>query len=117
VRILVTGADGMLARVLVPELRARQHEVMPLDRPTLEVTNREAVLDHIVGATPQVLVQCPAGTSVNNQNGLLHTQDRWHVCSWNTSRVRHTAYFMRPTAAFRQAGLSSHNRSFVNVLC
>jgi dTDP-4-dehydrorhamnose reductase len=68
-KILVTGAGGMLARALVPELRAWQHEVMPLDRPTLEVTNREAVLDHIVEATPQVLVQCPDGTSMNNHIG------------------------------------------------
>src|SRR4029079_11767650 len=45
VKVLVTGAGGMLAAAVIPVLEADNHEVVPLRREDADVTQRGA-LDH-----------------------------------------------------------------------
>lgn len=61
----MTGAGGMLARALVPELRARGHEVTALDRAGLEVTDAAAVRRVVRELRPAIAVQCAAYTAVD----------------------------------------------------
>lgn len=64
-RVLVTGAGGMLARALVAELRRREHEVVPLDRSRLDVTDDQAVEARLQAESPEVVMQCAAYTAVD----------------------------------------------------
>ena len=64
-KVLVTGAGGMLARALVPELRSRGHEVSALDRAALDVTDERAVAERVLEERPGVVVQCAAYTAVD----------------------------------------------------
>ncbi|HEV2131236.1 MAG TPA: dTDP-4-dehydrorhamnose reductase [Longimicrobiaceae bacterium] len=64
-RVLVTGAGGMLARALLAELRRRDHEVVALDRAALDVTDEGAVEARIQAESPEVVVQCAAFTAVD----------------------------------------------------
>jgi dTDP-4-dehydrorhamnose reductase len=66
VKILVTGAAGMLAHDLVPVLLERGHEVVPLDRAALDVTDAAAVEERLVAERPDYVVQCAAYTAVDD---------------------------------------------------
>lgn len=65
-RVLVTGAGGMLAQALVPELRRRGHEVHAPARAELDITREDAVGDAFASARPEVVVQCAAYTAVDD---------------------------------------------------
>jgi dTDP-4-dehydrorhamnose reductase len=64
-RILVTGAGGMLAHDLVPALRGRGHDVLAVSRRQLDVTDRVAVASFVRASRPDVAVQCAAFTAVD----------------------------------------------------
>jgi dTDP-4-dehydrorhamnose reductase len=64
-RVLVTGAGGMLGHDLVPMLRNRGHDVIALVRAELDVTDRAAVIARITLDRPDVVVQCAAFTAVD----------------------------------------------------
>ena len=65
-RVLVTGARGMLARALIPELERRGHEVIGLGRDALDVTDADAVERAVREWVPDVVVQCAAYTRVDD---------------------------------------------------
>jgi dTDP-4-dehydrorhamnose reductase len=65
VKVLVTGAGGMLARALAPALERRGHEVAALPRAALDVTRGQEVRDRILKERPAVVVQCAAYTAVD----------------------------------------------------
>jgi dTDP-4-dehydrorhamnose reductase len=65
-RIAVTGGDGMLALALVPELRARGHEVRPYTRAELDVTDASAAVAALGSFQPEVVIQCAAFTAVDD---------------------------------------------------
>lgn len=62
---VVTGAAGMLAQALVPMLRSRGHQVTPLTRADLDVTDADQVERVLDGLCPHVVVQCAAFTAVD----------------------------------------------------
>jgi dTDP-4-dehydrorhamnose reductase len=66
VRILVTGAGGMLARALLSEFRVRGHDVLPFARADLDVTDAEAVRAAVRRSRPDAVVQCAAYTRVDD---------------------------------------------------
>jgi dTDP-4-dehydrorhamnose reductase len=66
VRVLVTGAGGMLARAVVREAAARGHDVVSLRRADLDVTDADAVRTTVLGGRPDVVVQCAAYTRVDD---------------------------------------------------
>lgn len=65
-RILVTGAGGMLGQDLVPALRERGHEVLPLARADLDVTDLAAVRAAVQTLRPHVVANCAAWTRVDD---------------------------------------------------
>jgi dTDP-4-dehydrorhamnose reductase len=62
-RVLVTGAGGMVGREVVEVLQP--HEVIALDHAALDVGDRDAVLGAIGGAHPDAIVHCAAMTAVD----------------------------------------------------
>ena len=64
-KILVTGADGMLGRDLVEVSLAAGHEVRGLARIDLDVTDPERVRDRLEIDRPDVVVNCAAWTDVD----------------------------------------------------
>src|SRR4051794_13864215 len=64
-RILVTGAGGMLGHDVVRAAEYVNHEVMGLPRAELDATDRDAVRRAVVGAAPDAVVNCAAWTDVD----------------------------------------------------
>ena len=65
-KILVTGAGGMLARAIVAEAAVRGHAVTALARTDLDVTDAAAVLRTMDDARPDAVIQCAAFTRVDD---------------------------------------------------
>jgi dTDP-4-dehydrorhamnose reductase len=65
VKILITGAGGMLAHACTERARSRGHDVMPYDRAALDVTDAHAVHTTILQAQPDAVLQCAAYTRVD----------------------------------------------------
>ena len=70
-RVLVTGAGGMLGTDLCADLRARGHEVIATDVreqegiTPLDITDTHAVLKAVRAAKPDAIVHCAAWTDVD----------------------------------------------------
>lgn len=62
-RVLVTGAGGMLAHDLVPALRAAGHVVTPMDRGDLDITDPSECVAGVEGH--DLVVNCAAWTAVD----------------------------------------------------
>jgi len=63
-KILVTGAGGMLAADLIP-LFEKDYHVIGLTRKELDITNKEAVWNILKDTTPDVVINCAAYTNVD----------------------------------------------------
>lgn len=64
-KIVVTGARGMLGQDLVPILREYGHEVVALGRAELDVTDGAAIRRMLEREVPQLVVQSAAYTNVD----------------------------------------------------
>jgi dTDP-4-dehydrorhamnose reductase len=64
-RVLVTGAGGMLASDVIPTLAAHGHDVVGRSRAELDITNRAAIAEEFEGRRPEVVVNCAAFTRVD----------------------------------------------------
>jgi len=64
-KILVTGAGGLLGSALVAEARGRGHDVVALDRVRLDVTDADAVGSAVAGAAAGAVINCAAYTAVD----------------------------------------------------
>ncbi len=64
-KLLVTGAGGMLGQALVPCLRARGHEVKALPKEELDVTNFQQVQQVLASEKPELILHCGAYTKVD----------------------------------------------------
>ena len=71
-RIAVTGAAGMLGRDVLRAAAAVNHEVVPLSRRELDVTDADAVARRIAAAAPDAVVNCAAYTDVDGAQGELN---------------------------------------------
>lgn len=65
-RLVVTGADGMLGHRVVDEARARGHDVTATDLPDLDLTDEVAVRRVLFGAN---VIHCAAYTDVDGAEG------------------------------------------------
>jgi dTDP-4-dehydrorhamnose reductase len=70
-RIVVTGAAGMLARDVRRVAEAMNHEVVALTRRDLDVTDAGAVARRIPSTKPDAVVNCAAYTDVDSAEGDL----------------------------------------------
>ncbi len=64
-RLLITGAAGMLGRDVCAAARAAGHDVVPLTRAELDVTDAAAVDAAIAEGRPDAVVNCAAWTDVD----------------------------------------------------
>jgi len=64
VRLLVTGAGGMLGHRVVAAARERGHEVTASDLPDLDLLDAPAVARFVAGLEPDAVVNCAAYTAV-----------------------------------------------------
>jgi dTDP-4-dehydrorhamnose reductase len=64
-RVLVTGAGGQLGREVADLCRAAGDEVLACDHATLDVADRDAVLQAVVAAAPDTVVHAGAWTNVD----------------------------------------------------
>jgi len=64
-RVLVTGAAGMLGRDVVAAAEAAGHEVVALARRELDITDWTAVRAAVRGARPGAAINCAAWTDVD----------------------------------------------------
>ena len=64
-RLVVTGAAGMLGQDVVAAARRAGHEVFPLGRAELDVTDAGAVREAIGQAAPAAVINCAAWTDVD----------------------------------------------------
>ena len=64
-RILITGAGGMLGRALDAHCRAAGDEVAAFDRATLDITRAGEVAAAFASARPRAVVNCAAWTDVD----------------------------------------------------
>src|SRR5688500_17874897 len=64
-RLLVTGAAGMLGRDVVAAAGDAGHEVAALARADLDITNANAVSSAVRGARPDAVINCAAWTDVD----------------------------------------------------
>ena len=71
-RVLVTGAAGMLARDLVPCLQMRGHDVLAPPEKDLDVTRLDAIKRWTSSASPEVIVNCAAYTKVDQAESEEH---------------------------------------------
>lgn len=109
-KVLVTGAAGMLAHSLVPLLRARGHDVVALDRAALDVADRAAVHERISAERPDAVVQCAAYTAVDRAE-----EEEAEATRVNAAAARHVASacdlvgatFVYPSTDYVFAGTAS----------
>lgn len=64
-KILITGAGGMLGKALSSCLEAREHQVRGLPKEALDVTNFHQVIDVISGEVPDLVIHAAAYTKVD----------------------------------------------------
>ncbi|CAN5794974.1 dTDP-4-dehydrorhamnose reductase [soil metagenome] len=64
-RVLVTGADGQVGRELVAVLDAAGHEIVATDQHSLDVSDRDQVLQAVATIRPATIVHTAAWTAVD----------------------------------------------------
>lgn len=64
-RLLVTGAAGMLGQRVVADARALGHDVTGIDLPDLDLTDAEATATRIAALAPGAIINCAAYTNVD----------------------------------------------------
>jgi len=69
VRLLITGANGMLGHRVVAEARARGHEATGTDIDDLDLTDAAAVEARVAELAPEAIVHCAAYTDVDGAEG------------------------------------------------
>lgn len=64
-KILITGANGMLARALIKHCLIAGDEVFAFTRKELDITDAEAIQKAVAAAKPDALINCAAYTDVD----------------------------------------------------
>ncbi len=64
-KVLITGAKGMLGQDVAADARARGHEVIAWDREELDITALDRVRQSLAEVGPRVIINCAAYTNVD----------------------------------------------------
>lgn len=78
-KILVTGAKGMLGQDLCPILEDNGYETIETDVDSLDITDFDACLEFIKREAPDFVIHCAAYTNVDKAEGDLITAKRINV--------------------------------------
>ena len=74
-KILVTGANGMLAKE-VKEKFAKENEVIATDVSELDITNEKKVMEYVENTKPEYIINCAAYTAVDKAEENYDLADR-----------------------------------------
>lgn len=74
-KILVTGANGMLAKE-VKEKFAKENEVIATDVSELDITDEKAVFDFVDNLKPDYIINCAAFTAVDKAEECYELADK-----------------------------------------
>ena len=87
-KILVTGANGMLGQDLCPILQDEGFEVIETDIDTLDITNIKNVEDVLNSKKPDYVIHCAAYTNVDKAEEDIETAHKINVTgSENLSKI------------------------------
>src|ERR1044072_8871972 len=64
-KVLITGAGGMVGRALAEHCRTRGDEVAAFERAALDITDEASVREAFAGARPEAVINCAAWTDVD----------------------------------------------------
>lgn len=64
-KILLTGANGQLAKELRRQLILQEHEIIPLDKAMLDITSFDDVNNTLTYHHPDIVINCAAYTNVD----------------------------------------------------
>jgi dTDP-4-dehydrorhamnose reductase len=64
-KVLITGAGGMVGRALAEHCRTRGDEVAAFERAGLDITDEVSVREAFAGARPEAVINCAAWTDVD----------------------------------------------------
>lgn len=78
-KVLVTGAKGMLGQDLCPYLEELGIMVIPTDYDTMDITNEEQTNDVISRVRPDLIIHCAAYTNVDKAEEDLETATKLNV--------------------------------------
>ena len=74
-KILVTGANGMLAKE-VKERFSEGNEIIATDVAELDITNEESVMKYITDLQPDYVINCAAFTAVDKAEECYELADK-----------------------------------------
>ena len=63
-KILITGANGMLAKAVIKRLQ-KGNELICTDVLDLDITDEKAVIDFVTNTKPEYIINCAAYTAVD----------------------------------------------------
>ena len=72
-KILITGANGMLGKDLSKVLENLNHEVINTDVHNLDITNKSVAEKFILEENPEIVIHCAAYTDVDNAEKHFET--------------------------------------------
>src|SRR5690349_13133543 len=64
-KVLITGANGMVARAAIKHCWEIEDDVIELTRHELDISNRDAVFEALVTYQPEAILNCAAFTDVD----------------------------------------------------
>ena len=78
-RVLIAGADGMLAREVVDAAERVGHEVTALGRDDLDITDPRSIDEAVGGSAPEAVINCAAWSDVDgaedDERGAMKVND------------------------------------------
>src|SRR6188508_32885 len=80
-RLLVTGAAGMLGRDVVAAAGDAGHEVVALARADLDISDAAAVTAAVSAAQPDAVINCAAWTDVDGAEAAVNGAGAGHVAA------------------------------------
>lgn len=78
-KILVTGANGMLGQDLCPILEDNGYDVLETDKHNLDITNPNMCMEFVQKEAPEIIIHCAAYTDVDGAEGDLQTAIKINV--------------------------------------
>jgi len=83
-KVLVTGSKGMLAKDLIPLIKA-EHETFFFDINEVDITNKEQLFDLVSNVRPDIIINCAAYTLVDDAE--THREAAFHVNAYGVRQL------------------------------